>query len=238
MATVAATSEQAPRTTVPGLTTLLLIRPRVVAERLAELRGAGVTTPNLWQLQLGVLRMWHRIFFRPDSIGTCTSDPIRPTWRARLLHYRPLRFPFLLKERAVAPWDLSGLLSDPRRVLSHLLGAHHDQGQFAYDLEMISFRPGALEEVRREAQRVIDEDTPRSRWLQDLVVYERYHERLRDAVERAMQGDIGLTPEDRNNPDISFHAYLRWCAAQPETPEATLRAWREGRYSIEHGLTH
>lgn len=220
----------------PWHAALLLLQPRVVAARLQQLQEAGIETPSLWQIELGVLRMWHRILFRPNTIGTCTVDPVRASWRAKMLFYRPIRFPFLLLERAVAPWDLSGLLSSRSRVLSHLLGAHHDQSQFAYDLEMLSWMPGALEELRTEVQRVLDEDTPQSRWLKDLVVYDHYHERLRDAVEQALSGEYSLNAADADDPDISFRAYLRWCARQPPTPAATFHAWREGRFTIDGGL--
>ena len=46
---------------------------------------------------------------------------------------RWLRGPFLLREGSIAPWDLSGLLSTPERLMTHMLGTHHDGLQFVYD---------------------------------------------------------------------------------------------------------
>ncbi len=107
---------------------------------------------------------------------------------------------------------------------------------FAYDLEMLSLIPGELEALRREVESLLAADTPRSRWLRDLAVYDGYHERLRDAVVRAMAGDFGLTAAERHDPDISFRGYLRWCARQPPTPGATLDAWRAGRFTVAGGV--
>ena len=216
------------KTKFPWWSHALLLRPARIEESLARIRDAGLveTTPNLWQIALGVLRMWHRVLFRSETIGTC-DDPVRTTWRARLLHARPLRFPFLVAERAVAPLDFSGLISTPERVLCHLLGAHHDGNQFAYDLQMLVAYPGWLERVRDAARAVVEEDTPRHRWLRDLVVFDGYHEKLHAAAERALHGDFALPPDDADDPDVSFLAYLRWCARQPTTPSATFeRLWR------------
>jgi len=218
----------------PWYVHVILVRPEQVAGNLARIRAAGIVerVPNVWQVCLGVLRMWHRIVFRSGTVGTSAAHPVRPTWRARLLHLRPLRFPFLLAERAVFPLDLSGLASSPDDLVSHLLGAHHDGNQFAYDLRILACEPGKLEEVRARARAVVEQDTPRSRWLRDLVVYERYHESLLAAVERALAGDVALPDDEARNPDIAFDAYLAWCAAQPETPAATWRAWRRGEIRL------
>jgi hypothetical protein len=217
---------------------LLLLWPPAVRRGLERLRASGLvaSAPNLWQIELGVLRMWHRALFRPETIGTCADYPVRDTWRARLLEVRPLRFPFLLAERAVAPWDMSGLLSSPERVIRHLLGAHHDRTQFIYDLQMLSLYPGALEELRRRLARVLTVDDARSRWLKDLTVYEGYHQSLSEGLERYLAGEAELQPGDAEDPDISFLAYLRWCARQPPTPAATWAAWRSGRFDLERGL--
>jgi len=223
---------------LPLVARLVLVDPARVDEALARIREAGALphVPNAWQLTLGIARMWHRVVFRSETIGTCHVDAIRPTVRARLLQVRPLRFPFLLRERAVAPLDFSGLLSGRERVIRHLLGAHHDANQFAYDLEMLALEPGALEELRARVAFVLDEDTPRTRFLRDLVVYERYHEHLAAAVDRALVGDFGLSDRDREDPDISFAAYLGWCARQPATPRATWVELVAGRYSVAKGL--
>jgi hypothetical protein len=219
---------------LPWWSRLVLISPRTVADNLARVERAGLVeqAPNAWQITLGVLRMWHRVLFRPETIGTCRAQRVRPTWRARMLQYRPLRFPFLLAEKAVTPWDFSGLLSSPERITAHLLGAHHDEHQFVYDLEILRCHQGALERVHALARAVVEHDDDRSRWLRDLVVYERYHENLLAAVERALEGDDAVPEAQRDDPDITFAGYLRWCARQPATPEATLEAWRSGAFSL------
>lgn len=214
---------------------VLLLQPARIQDNLERVRRAGLVdrTPNLWQLGLGVVRMWHRLVFRSETVGTCTSHPVRSSLRARLLQYRPLRFPFLVAERAVAPLDLTGLASSPDRLIRHLLGAHHDGDQFVFDLEILSCYPGKLEELRAAVRAIVEEDSRRSRWLRDLTVYERYHENLHAAVERALAGDLSVAPDRTDDPDLTFSAYLRWCAAQPETPSATVRAWRRGELRLE-----
>ncbi len=209
---------------------LLLGWPPAVGRSLS--RVDPLRAPTLWQVELGVLRMWHRVLFRPETIGTCTAHPVRGTWRARLLQWRPLRFPFLLWERAVAPWDMSGLVSGRERVLRHLLAAHHDADQFLYDLEMLDLHPGAIDELGARVRAVLDGTDPRGRWLRDLCVYERYHEDLWAGLQSHRAGT-----RRSDDPDISFLAYLAWCAAQPATPAATWRAWREGRWRLADGAT-
>jgi len=198
--------------------------------------GLVERTPNLWQVTQGILRMWHRVLFRSDTIGTCADDPVRPTWRAKLLEPRSLRFGFLVAERAIAPLDFSGLASPPERIVRHLLGAHHDQNQFAYDLALLAIYPGRLEELERRARAVVDGTDPRAEWLRDLTVYARYHERLLAAAEDALAHGVRLPHDEAHDPDISFTGYLRWCARQPETPEATWAAFLDGRYTIAPGL--
>lgn len=219
------------------LSRLALLDPDAVAAGLERVRASGRVSvvPNVWQVTLGVARMWHRVLFRSDSIGTCTDFPVRDTWRARLMKLRPLRFPFLLAERAVHPLDFSGLRSSEDRIVRHLLGAHHDGAAFVYDFELLASHPGALERVRAEARKVVEEDTPRSRWLRDLVVYERYHENLLEAVDAFLAGEPKCSPSEAANPDVTFPAYLAWCARQPATPEATWEALRAGRFSIADG---
>lgn len=226
-----------PATPLPWFAKLVLVDAAKVQRRLDDIARSGLVprAPNAWQITLGVLRMWHRLIFRSGEIGTSASRP-RPGWRARLLDYRPLRFPFLLAEKAVAPHDFSGLLSDRERVLRHLLGAHHEGAQFVYDLEMLSVEPGVFEELVRRARDVVENDTPRSRWLRDLTVYEGYHEALLAAAERALHGIFDYPPDRADDPDTRFVAYLAWCARQPATYEDTLAAWRAGRYTIADGL--
>jgi hypothetical protein len=216
---------------------VLLLRPSRIERRLAEIEAAGLVprAPNLWQLSLGVLRMQHRLIFRSETVGTCVDQPVRPTWRARLLHHRAVRVPFLLKERAIAPLDMSGLLSSEARVRAHLLGAHHDGAQFVYDLQMLAAWPGALARVREAAREVAWGDSARARWLRDLCVFDGYHESLLAAVDRALAGDLAAPGSQEDDPDISFFGYLRWCARQPATPRETLDLARRGLFSLERG---
>lgn len=216
------------------LSRVVLLRPERVAEGLERVARAGLVerTPNTWQITLGVLRMWHRVLFRPESIGTSREGPRPATRRARWLERRALRFPFLLAARAVAPLDFSGLCSSRERIVSHLLGAHHDAHQFGYDLELLAAHPGALPELLRRASAVVSGADPRAAWLRDLVVYPGYHEHLLAAVQAALQGDPLFDAHELDDPDVSFRAYLRWCAAQPATPEATLAAWRRGALDL------
>jgi hypothetical protein len=217
---------------------LILIQPARVARGLERAAASGLVEepPNLWQVSLGVLRMWHRLLFRSETVGTSRQAPVRGTWRARLLAPRPLRFPFLLAERAVAPLDFSGLASDEGRITRHLLGAHHDGRQFAYDLELLRCHPGALERVEEAARAIVEGRDPRASWLRDLVVFEGYHEALLAAVTAARRGELGLSSAEARDPDISFRAYLQWCAAQPATPAATWLALRAGEFSLATGL--
>lgn len=217
----------------------LLLFPRRIEARLEELRSSGLfepdEIPNLWQVQLGVARMWHRVLFRPETIGTCAAAPVRPTWRAKLLERRPLRFPFLLWEKAVHPLDFSGLASSPERIVAHLLGAHHDGVQFHYDFELLSTHPERLAEVRDQARAIVAGSHPRGEWLADLVVYEGYHQKLLEAVEKYLAGDLEVPAAMRDDPDIVLRAYLRWCARQPKTPRQTWEAWRRGEFTIADG---
>ncbi len=213
---------------------LLLVNPHRVQQSLQKVAALGELerVPNLWQIELGVISMWHRVLFRSDTVGTSRSDPVRPSWRARALEWRPLRFPFLLREKAVAPLDFSGLVSSPERIISHLVGAHHDGAQFAYDLELLRLTPGALERALEATRSVTRSDSARSNWLRDLVVYEGYHERLEAALVEALRDGIALPPDQANDPDVAFGAYLRWCAKQPATPAETYAAWRRGELHL------
>lgn len=215
----------------------LLLRPEVVRDRLEHLRqhGKAKVVPNTWQIALGVLRMLHRVAFRSQTVGMSRVHPPRATPRARLLRWRPLRAPVLLREKAIAPLDLSGLLSSPERVVKHLVGAHHDGNQFAYDLQMIAADPGRIEETLARARGIVAGTDRDAEFYRDLVVYEGYHESLVRACERALAGDFGLDAFDAKNPDVSFDAYLAWCAHQPATLEQTLSLARRGLYHPMHG---
>jgi hypothetical protein len=213
----------------------LLLFPRRIAENLERAEKAGLVerAPNLVQVSLGVIRMWQRVAERPETIGTSSANAVRPTLRARLFAHRPLRFPFLVRERAIAPLDFSGLASSRERILRHLLGAHHDANQFAYDLELLAIHPGAREELYERVRRVVNGEDPRAEWLRDLVVFEGYHENLLAAVEGALaSGRVRLAPHEAEDPDISFTGYLRWCARQPATWGEALPALVRGEIDL------
>ena len=222
----------------PWYVHLILVSPSRVEASLDRIRASGLVghVPNAWQIALGVLRMHHRLLFRSETVGTSTHRAVRRNWRARLLSNRAARFPFLVAERAIAPLDLSGLLSDEARMTSHLLCAHHDNNQFSYDLQILAVTPGALDRLLAEVRRVVAHDTQRSRWLRDICVFEGYHEDLLAAVERARAGDFGVAPHEEDDPDVTFFAYLRWCAAQPATPAETLAELRAGTYGVQEGV--
>ena len=223
--------------TEPWYVRLLLGDPERILDHLERMRARGVVdvAPNPWQLCLGVLRLWHRNLFHNDTVGTSPGGTVRPTWRARLLANRAIRLPFLLAERAVAPLDFTGLRNSPERLIRHLLGAHHDGNQFVYDLEILAGH-GRLEQLREAVAGVLAHDSDRSRWLRDLTVFEGYHESLAAAVERAIATGPAMSEADATNPDLSFRAYLAWCARQPATPAATLAAWRAGSFAFDSGL--
>jgi len=220
--------------TPPLIARLVLLRPAIIADHLERVRRSGLVAevPNAWQLTLGVFRMFHRMATRPETIGLSTSHPVRRSWLARLVAPRPARFLPALVAGAVRPWDLTGLLTGPGGLIRHLVGAHHDRHQFAYDLMILSAWPGALDRALVEARRVGAGKTARDRLLRDLCVFEGYHDTLIAAIERARAGDYQLTAEEAASPDVSFVAYLAWCRAQPATPAATLRALREGTFDL------
>lgn len=207
---------------------VLLHRPRRVQSTLTRLVDNGVITqaPNLWQLEQGVMRMWHRVFFRPNSIGTSNAARVRKGMRAALLKVRFIRGAFLLLEGAIAPWDQTGLASSSKRVIKHLLAAHHDGHQFDYDLSILKGDPGALESLRSQVLILVQTDNRRHRWLKDLVVYEGYHEALLEAVERYLSVCPLLDAQTATDPDITFEGYIHWCLKQPASPRKTWRAWR------------
>ena len=204
-----------------------------IERTLGRVREAGIVriTPSTPQIARGVLRMVHRLVFRTETVGTCAGHPVRATWRAQLLQFRAVRIPFLLAERAIAPFDLSGLASPPERIIRHLLAAHHDGVQFAYDLELLALWPGRLLELRDAVSHIVAHDSPRARWLRDLVVFEGYHEALLTAVETTLRGEPLLTTNDALNPDLSLRAYLDWCASQPSPDRSSSGARAKGKLS-------
>ncbi len=220
--------------THPWYVRAVLVEPDRVLDHLARMRARGVVDvdPSPWQLCLGVLRLWHRLVFRTNTVGTSPGGRVRPTLRARLLHWRALRLPFLLAERAVAPLDFTGLRSDPDRLMRHLLGAHHDRDQFVFDLELMTGH-GTLEELRARVAGIVDGSDPRATWLRDLTVFEGYHEHLADAVERAIDHGLDIAADAADDPDLTLRGAMRWCARQPTTPADTFAAWRAGSFRLD-----
>lgn len=220
--------------THPWYVRALLVEPDRVLTHLARMRARGVidVDPTPWQLCLGVLRLWHRLAFRTGTVGTSPGGRVRPTWRARLLAWRALRLPFLLAERAVHPFDFTGLRSDPARLTSHLIGAHHDHNQFVFDLELMAGHD-ALPALRARVAAICDGLDPRAAWLRDLTVFEGYHEALARAVDLALAGGPAMSADEADDPDLTLRGAMRWCARQPATPAATLAAWRAGTFRLD-----
>jgi hypothetical protein len=221
---------------IPWHARLILIQPGRILASIDRIRAHGGSTPTLWQVELIVLRMVHRLLFRPDTVGRCTTAPRRAGWRAWLLDWRPLRLPFLLWERALTPWDLSGLASSRPQIIRHLLCAHHDRDDFQYDLELLTLHPGGLEELRERLLLVVDQPTSRAQWLQDLVVFEDYHRRLLAGTERFLAGERSLDPLLADDPDVALAAVLRWGTRQPASPAQTWAAWPARRFHPQHGV--
>lgn len=212
----------------------LLLDPDRVEAHAAAAEAAGIVgaRPNTWQLCLGALRMWHRILFRSETIGTSSGPPRRRTAAAWLLEKRAIRLPFLLAARAVAPWDLTGLFSSPERITRHLLAAHHDRNQFVFDLQLLAAHPGRLEALVAQVEEIVANESRRARWFRDLVVYTGYHESLLEAARAAAAGDFRLSEAEENDPDLSLTGLLRWCEGAPKTPAETIAAWRAGTFAL------
>ncbi|MDP3278695.1 MAG: hypothetical protein Q8Q09_26125 [Deltaproteobacteria bacterium] len=220
---------------VPAIVRALWLAPKpLLQSRLREAVRAGLVkdAPTEWQLFLGVIRMWHRLLFRSETVGLSNTSPVRETVWAKVLQFRPVRFAFLMEARAVAPMDTTGLASDRERVIAHLLGAHHDGEQFVYDCELLQCHPEGLRVALEAARSVVEGTHPRARWLRELVVYEGYHESLVQTLERANRGEISVESARRDDPDLTLSAYLRWCLAQPASWQETKRAWRSGSWAL------
>ncbi|MCB9673739.1 MAG: hypothetical protein H6737_01405 [Alphaproteobacteria bacterium] len=199
---------------------LLHFRPRRIEARVHELHAKGVidVEPNLWQLWLGVLYMWHRAMFRPETIGL-SERPVRDTWRARAFRFRPARSPFLFGGRRVNPLDHTGLGSTTEHTIRHLLGAHHEADDFHFDIQLVAHEPGVLDALRERLVAIVDETAPDARFLKDLCVYEGYHEDLLEGVEKWLRGEVELDHEDS---DATLTGLMRWCAQQPASLRETL----------------
>lgn len=202
----------------------LLFRPRHVQARLEVLHEAGALSgpaPSLWQVFLGTLYMWHRVTFRPQTIGL-SSSPVRDTRRARLLRNRLFRGPLLFTGRRVNPLDHTGLGSSSAHLVRHLIGAHHDRQDYVYDLEILATDPGQMAALEQRLAGIVSGEAPDAAFLRDLCVYEGYHESLLDTVRRWNRGELPDLSTD--NPDVTLRAFMAWCARQPPTPGASLRA--------------
>lgn len=218
---------------VPGLHNLIVRRPAVVLDTLRRLVESGriERAPNLWQIALGAMYMRYRLVFRSETVGL-GGVPVRGNLRARLLAWRPIRAPFLLREAVIAPFEMTGLSLSPAFLERHLLGAYHPMDHGMYDLELLSLHEGALERLREQVVEVARGETPRATWLQDLCTYEGYHANLLGLVDRALAGDFA--PKDLTVvSDTTLAGYLAWCARQPASPTETWSAWKAGRFSLD-----
>lgn len=193
--------------------------------------------PNLWQVTMGVAYMLHRMMFRPQTIGLDDS-PVRTTWRAKAWRYRPLRFPFLVLNKAIDPFDLTGLSGTMERKHTHLVGAYHPGDNALYDLECMACDPKSLEKLREDVVEILQSRTARALLLQDLTVYEGYHARLLQLIDRAIAGDFAPAVGQEDHPDTTLRGFLRWCAAQPPSPETTFQAWVQGQLHFGPSLVN
>ena len=116
--------------------------------------------------------------------------------------------------------------------MRHLIGAHHDANQFVYDLELLGHY-GLLHDLTAKVRALLASDDAHTHWLRDLTVFEGYHEALLAAAEHAAAGGPAMSAAEAGDPDLSFGAYVRWCAAQPATPRDTLHAWRAGTFRLD-----
>lgn len=211
---------------------LLLWAPGRIQRRLAALEAHGAIdrAPSLYQVWMGVLYMWTRVVLRPSSIGLATDEPVRDTPGARRLRNRLHRLPAILRARAVNPLDQVGLGSSTAHVIRHLTGAYHPGDNALYDLQILDVEPGALDTLRARVAAIVDGTHPDAELLRDLCVYEGYHERLLDMVDRWIED--GADGARIDNPDTTLRAFMQWCAAAPPSPGATWRAVRGGHFSL------
>lgn len=211
---------------------LLLWAPDRVDARLDKLVADGVldARPNLWQAWLGVVYTWVRVFKRPETVGLSDGAPVRTTLRARLLDTRLMRLPAALATRSVFPIDQLGLGSSDTQLIRHLVGAYHPGKNLYYDLAILDTNPAAMVALRTRTQAIVDGTAPDAAFLRDLCVYDGYHEKLL-AITSAWI-DEGRLDREQTHPDTTLPAFMRWCAAQPETPGATLRALLAGQMSF------
>lgn len=203
---------------VPWPYFLVIRRPRVALANLRALHARGVTpgVPTPFQMLCGVLYMVHRLLFRSDTVGLERNEPVRATRWARLLRPRPLRFPFLAWERVINPFDLTGFGSRRDFLVRHVVGAHHAGDDAIYDLTLLLAHDDALAELRARVVDVIAERTPHDRFLKDLCVYERYHDKLLVTLD-AVEAGRHEPPDMAVASDTSLPGFVAWCLARPPT---------------------
>lgn len=215
---------------------LLLRRPDRVDRHLDLLVKAGrlERRPTLWQVWMGVMYMLYRVAYRSETIGVPQQeDPVRRTLRARLLSYRPLRFPFLVWERVINPFDFTGLVGSPEFIIRHLLGAYHPGDNAVFDLAILSGHPGRLEELASRARAIVAGADPKAEWLRDLTVHEGYHERLLELAERCLAGDFSTESQGAVPSDETFEGFMAWCMEQPRDAASTLKAALAGQVCLD-----
>lgn len=209
---------------IPAFYKTVLFQPEVMLRTLNLLHEQGRITamPTLWQLTMGMLDQWRSTAEEAETVGVEEREPVRDTWRAKLLEKQIFRFFGLMAEGAINPVDRTGLGITPDRKITHLLGAHHRDDGFVYDLEILACYPGKLEELKEKTLHVLTQDDERSRWLKDLTVYEGYHHKLLKAVERAMEGNFGLTEEGEVNPEATVEQFIQRCLKFDAKPPSWL----------------
>jgi hypothetical protein len=220
---------------VAGLRELACVRARPVAGPVGEAaaRGLPARLPTSWQVALGIARMQHRLLARRASVGLASARR-RPGLLPRVLEHHLVRAPLLLLDGSVVPGDLSGLRSSSTTIQRHLLGTYHARGEANYDLEILAARdPDAIVALREACAAIVAGTHPNARRWRALCVYEGAHEELLAQIERALRG--GFAGLDVDDPDVSFFAFLRFCARQPTDAPATVAAWRAGQFTIPTG---
>jgi len=210
---------------------LVIRRPRVARDNLRALHARGVVAgvPTPFQMLCGVLYMVARLLFRSDTVGLETREPVRPNWRARMLRPRPLRFPFLVWERAINPFDLTGFGSKRDYLVRHVVGAHHAGDDAIYDMTLLLAHDGALAGLRARITEVVAARTPHDRFIADLCVYARYHEKLLDTLDVVEGGRH--TVDAKIASDTTLPGFVAWCLAQPPTLRDAVARLGEARAS-------
>ncbi len=163
---------------------------------------------------------------QPSRVGGGGAYPNAQHRRARWLALRPVRFPGLVAERVIAPWDLTGFGSSPAFLRRHLLGAYHPHERAIYDLALLSVLPGVLESLRDEVAEIVAGRHPRAECLADLCVFEGYRANLLVLLDQALAGDFDM--HDPIPTDTTLFDFVGWMCEQPATVAdltPTTRRW-------------